>query len=301
MNGWDFFAITSAIAIRDYFRDKDKEREKIAKYYNQIYKEISRESSRFLDAVEDIINSVGVRTFPHVIRDGIALMPIYAFYRVLENQVASPTKEQHQLMDVFFKSLTLPFDKSELISAARGRGRAKTILNDTVGVSKGYVGAFWRELFKMIYASEFSEDVVRSITDPFTSIVMRFSILGTRNSDVALPICQDFVVNMYDQISEHYSKSDDDYDFYGAVPFLQHKKNVESLVTTIDHCVDDPEAPNATFSLPYFLSICLKDIIDLSSAPVYKKIEMLDEIMKLSDICICIEDQTIDAHRFFSG
>lgn len=290
MGFFDAFTFSMLMAFRDWSRDNERQKEKRAQFYQQCIEEITDIASDMFQVISSVAKEANPNFVSDEIIEGVIMLPIYGFYKVLQNQCVPPTKEQQGMLDIYFKTMPFPFTKNEFIAAACSENSARQYMEDLVGISVTRVGRFWRLFFKLLYITESEEETLDKVTYKFSDIVFRFEILG-KQEDIALPICNEFVEAVYEQIKQCRNLPEETVDFIGEVPFDEHLRKMKDISMDLARAAGEDEDKIVEL-LDFFCVGLLYSIAIQTTRNDRDKEKILNRALELSGI-----DIGIDGHR----
>ncbi len=281
---WDVLSFSTVMAVRDWNRDNQRRKERAAKFYQKCSEEIADSASYMFEVISSVWKKANPAYIPEEINQGIMTLPAYAFLRVLQAQGGTSTPEQTKVLNIFFNSLGLSFSKNEFIAAARSQNATRQSIEDLVGVSDSRAGRFWQTFFKAMYKTNSDESTLSELIKHFSSIVMRFSILGMPESEAALPICEEFINSVHMQIIECRNLPEKDLDFIGETTAAEHFDRMRNLsIDLVGRAGDQDELDIEQLFILFSIGI-LYYVVDHTTRNVSDQANMLDFAMDLSGI-----------------
>lgn len=281
----DALTFSTAMAVRDYYRDKDKQKAKQKNFYQKCNEEIADAAAELVDVISVVSTQANPSYIPNEMVNGSTTLPVYAFLKVLQKQ-GSPTTEQTKLLDIFFNVMKFPFLKHEFLAAVQSNNHARQHIEDLVGISDFKSGTFWHMFFKAMYKTNSDEKTLSKVIEYFSSIIMRFAILGRPDSEVALPICEDFINAVHNQIVKCRSLPEEDLDFMGEVSYIEHYKRMKAICQSLADESGDGEVLEVDQLFVFFSIGIIYEVIKHSTRSVSDKAEMLDYIMRSLEIAL---------------
>ncbi|MGN1114517.1 MAG: hypothetical protein ACI4RC_05290 [Oscillospiraceae bacterium] len=287
MRRWGFsdsLAFAVAMTVWDMNRKKERRLIKTQKFYQECYEKITNDSGRAFDIVTKVVKKASRRYIPDEILTGSTYLTPYAFSLVIERQ-GRVTKGQNKIIDIYFNSMDFPFSKIGYLSAARN-GNELGDFRKTISISKNYVGGFWVNFFRALYKSGTQKDL-QDMIDCTTSIIMRFSILGNLDSDIANGICKDFVDSVNYQINEVREISINEVDWLGVVPISDR---LEEMKTSYEYLIDNSNITDEISKeellpcLELQILNCICDVVMMTKQPKSVKLRMLNDAVTFAGI-----------------
>jgi len=284
MDFWDHLTLVTLITVRDYYHDKEKQKQKIGKIYEKCKEEIACAASDLFNAITEVSEKANPNCIPNEIGTGSIILPVYAFAKVLQAQGGIPSSEQKSFLDFYFKNMSVGFSENEFLASMHSNNDTQHKMDALVGISENSVGTFWIAFFKAMYVTKSDERTLSKVADYFSSIVVRFSILGKPQSQVALPICESFIKAIHMQIIECRKLPENDLDFIGEVPYLEHKQRITNIAMSLLYAAGEQDGLDLDQMLPIFYISMLYDMVNMASRNIHDKAGILDYAMKLCSI-----------------
>ena len=282
MNLWDVFGVAAVLSIRDYYRDLDYQKHKTAKFYQKCIEEISNDMSAAFELICGEFERVSPDNIPTEIVNGSTILGLYGCGLVLQVQ-PSISADQDRLLDIIFRCLSIPYSKEQFIYAVRSKSGVYSQFIDLIGITKENVGDFWLSLFKMFLKNSLNQKSLSAIMFRFSNIVMRFAILGHKDSEVAFPIIEEFYKSVDFQMSNLQPIVEDEIDFIGPMPYVSHLLNMKRLFDELmydSHPETDGMEPGSFQELfEYMLLNNISNLIMACSMNPTQKVEMIDEVL----------------------
>ena len=284
MDFWDRAWAIHAMAVRDYFKERDAQQKKWDDFCQKCTSEILTEASNIAGYIQEV---TAKQTGQHVHRDlaqGIIYLPLYGFYLVLQRQNGI-AKEQSRLLQLYFQHFNLPFTMNLFLDATKRDNYARKNLLELVGISQTYAGGFWVQFFKTLYRTDEDETYVKKVIDSFCSITMRFAAMNGQMPDALLSILENFFKDVQVQSVLCRQVPDDEVDFYGDSPFVEHfNKFKEEAYKVCRHTMDeDDEDLNPTNVFQGVTLGGIYQVVSRSSRNRADKIRMTDDILSQID------------------
>lgn len=273
MDFWSSVNMAMLAMLHDHNRELDRR----ADYYQKCREKISDDACEMTDLIEAVFEHTNTNIVPNSILDGMKLLPLYAGYLVLRAQGGRPTREQDIMMDLFYKHLHPPVSKSTLLSAARN-GVGAGQLEEVVGLSDTQAGTFWRTFFKAVYISDSKS--LSTFLQLFCDMVMRFSVIGNPQSQVAQPVCERFLKAAHKQADAVVNGPEDELDLMGEVPYREHKDHAIRLAKDLAQLADVTDQLDMDALMPLFLIATLYELLEHASGGVNAKAQMMEYIMQ---------------------
>ena len=220
MDFWDHLTFATTLAIRDYYREKEKQKKKLEEFRMQCGSEIAAEASKFYNLAQKLTEQAKIRIVPKEFTDGTMLFPMYVFNRVLALQRNRVTKSQDKLLSTYRATMMAVVKPSPTMSA----------VNEIMRIDDTGVGAFWKIFFKVLYLTPNDEHVLIEISECFTNVAVRFAFLGGVDIKLTEPMCNAFIRALHIQSIACRSLPEEDIDFIGEIHFLEHKDRMYSHV-----------------------------------------------------------------------
>jgi hypothetical protein len=281
----DFFEtlqIATLMAIRDYYKEKDKQKQRVADFNQQCIEGVANASSRLCDIIVDTSTKAFGDSTPKSVADGIYNLPFYAMLNVSRKQ-GGISLNQQKVLDIFFRNLNTSYNKIDFINAVNNRGNLENILYESVGLNGSKVGEFWSQFFSALRVTQCAQNILSEIIDCYSEIVMNFAFLNTNGESVTNSIVKEFINNVSNQYEVSFSNKDN-IDFAGEKSFLQHKADLETLSwKIIQKSGDQGELDMKELLDNLFMSVLI-GLSDLSNEPINKKAEILDYLLNISGV-----------------
>ena len=284
MDFWDHLTLVTLITVRDYYHDKEKQKQKIGKIYEKCKEEIACAASDLFNAITEVSEKANPNCIPNEIGTGSIILPVYAFAKVLQAQGGIPSSEQKSFLDIYFKNMSVGFSENEFLASMHSNNDTQHKMDALVGISENSVGTFWIAFFKAMYVTKSDEGTLSKVADYFSSIVVRFSILGKPQSQVALPICESFIKAIHMQIIECRKLPENDLDFIGEVPYLEHKQRITNIAMSLLYAAGEQDGLDLNQMLPIFYISMLYDMVNMTNRNTHDKAGILDYAMKICSI-----------------
>ena len=284
MDFWDHLAIATTLSVRDYYRDKEKRQRKEQQFFSKCVDEITDSAKNFIDIVYNVFKKANPNYFPKEVSNGINMLPLYAFYKVLQAQGGTPSSMQTSLLEAFFNNVDVPIKRAEFLSSIRINNEARKLVEGLMGISDSFSGSFWITFFKALYVTKSDEATLTKVIESFSGIVMRFSILGKPQSEVAISIIEKFIMALEKQVVECRRLPESELDFFGEVHYLTHKIRIEDLLKSFFREVQGQDSAGVEASLNVFFVTMLYDLINMSTRADYDKAEILEKMMQRCSI-----------------
>jgi len=267
----------AARELWDSHRETEVKEERQALFFQKCREDFAAAAADLHGSIIGISEGANPCDIPAEILDGSAMLPVYAFKKVLEVQGGCPTLEQDELLDLFFSRIDPEFTKYEFLASLSSNNRVSQRMGALVGISDSFAGEFWVTLFKAINVTNGDEKVLSKITVPFSTLVICFAILGKLQSQFGVSICEDFVNAVYKQIIKCRSLPESGVDWFGEVHYLEHKKRMENIATALFTAAGEQDEIDIREKLDYFFVTILYDLVNSSTMTVPDKARILDE------------------------
>ena len=289
--GWGFaesLAFAAVMTLRDMSKEKNNRLIKTQKFYQEFYERIADDSCKAFNVVLKTVQKASRRYIPKEIGLGSTYLALYAFALIIERQ-GRVTSEQNKIIKMYFDNMDFPFPQSDYLSAAK-TGAELDDFRAVISISKNYVGSFWVNFFRALYKSGTQKDL-QDVIDCTTSMIMRFSILGNPNSNLAPEICEYFVESVNYQINQVREISIKEVDWLGVIPIPDRLKEMktfyESLIDNSD-ITDNISKEELLPLLDMLILNCICDVVMLTKQPKSIKLQMMNDAVALSGIKIDI-------------
>lgn len=278
---WEALTVSVIMATRDYYKDRERNILRRNQFKQKCMESISKEASEICHSVEAVVKKQRTAYMSESIGDGVQQLPMYAFYLVLRNQLVSVTKEQRTVIEIFSANLSLPYSVRDFLAATKQSNDVRSYIEGLVGISKIYVGDFWKEFFKSVYRTDTEEKIVTDIIKKFADIVMNFSIIGDAKTNHAESILEKFMEDVGFQSANCWSLPQDRIDIYGDNSYIEHYRNFEEEYRkTIKLTKADEDGLPAFEIYPYFCMGVIYQVVEESTGSVEDKATCIDYIMK---------------------
>jgi hypothetical protein len=284
MDFWDHLTLVTLITVRDYYHDKEKQKQKIGKIYKKCKEEIACAASDLFNAITEVSEKANPNCIPNEIGTGSIILPVYAFAKVLQAQGGIPSSEQKSFLDFYFKNMSVGFSENEFLASMHSNNDTQHKMDALVGISENSAGTFWIAFFKAMYVTKSDESTLSKVADYFSSIVVRFSILGKTQNQVALPICESFIKAIHTQIIKCRKLPENDLDFIGEVPYLEHKQRTTNIAMSLLYAAGEQDGLDLDQMLPIFYISMLYDMVNMTNRNTHDKAGILDYAMKICSI-----------------
>lgn len=282
---WDALTVSVIMAARDYYKERERNILRRNQFKQKCMESISQEALEICRSVETVVKKQRTAYMSEAIGNGIQQLPMYAFYLVLRNQPVSVTKEQRTVIDIFSANLSLPYSVQDFLTAIKQNNDVRSYIESLVGISKKYVGGFWKEFFKSVYRTDTEEKVVTDIIQKFADIVINFSIIGDAKTNHAEYILDKFMADVGFQSANCRSLPQDEIDVYGDNSYLEHYRNFEEEYRrTVELTKAEEDGLPAFEIYPYFCMGVIYQVVDQSTRSVEDKASCIDYIMNACDM-----------------
>jgi hypothetical protein len=291
---WDRVWLVHAMAVREYFKERDVQQKKWEDFCHQASEEILSEAGNITRYIEQATSK---QTGQHVHNDlvtGIVYLPLYGFYLVLQRQKGI-AKEQSRLLQLYFQHFNLPFTMNLFLEATKRDNYARKTILDLGGISQTQAGGFWIQFFKVLYRTDEDTTYIQKVIDSFCNISMRFAALNGQMPDELLLILENFLKDVQTQAVLCRQVPNDTVDFYGDAPFVDHFKEFKKESYKVcNYTMDvDDEDLNPT---SLFQGVCLGGIyqvIKRSTRNRADKIKMMDDVLSQIDVGTSVDGEYI--------
>ena len=255
-----------------------------AKEYKQsCAEEITSAAADLSDELGDAMKRREPIPYPAEIVDGIPLLILYSFAKVIKIQNGELTKEQSDLLDIFFRRFPLSFTKTDFIMSATSINAARKQIVKSVGVSAKTIGNFWRELFLLVSTVNSDEDVLYRVIEKYMRMLKRFAALGGISGSALEPVCRQFAVDTLTHYANYKKNPESAPDLYGAIPPAEHyKRMLDICVILADKSNSEDSADDVEFIISFSAAGLIYKIVKASKADARNHAELLDYAM---DIC----------------
>lgn|GEM_PF-5644970 len=280
---WDRAWAIRAAMIHDYYREKERQRDKWKEYCDNTVQEILDDCVALTNALSELLKKQpGVHLHP-CLRSGLICLPLYGFYLVQEGGKIF-TKDQDFIVQSIFNSFRrdIPFSRQEYLEALTKDNDAKKRLFDLVEVTDDKTGEFWVQFFKLLYRIDADEEVLFEFFRPFMDLTMKFSVLGGVLESELVPILQMFYLRLKIQSIQCRNLPEDDLDLYGDKSYEEHfneykKEAYDVLNLTMD---SDDEDLNPDLFFRYFTAGIIYQLISRCTRNVEDKVDITKEIFE---------------------
>lgn len=218
---WDRVWAVNAMAIRDYFREREAQRKRWADFCQKCAHEIIDECTSIAQIVTDATSKQAGTHVYKDLYDGIIQLPLYGFYLVLSRQNGI-VNEQLTVLDLFFDHFNIPYTKNQFLEATRIDNQARRDMLALVGISEQNAGRFWVQFFKVLYRTDEDTSNISKLIDAFSSITMRFAAISGKAEAYLLEVLSVFYNDVHNQSVMCRLLPDDTIDLFGDVPFIEH-------------------------------------------------------------------------------
>jgi len=282
---WDRVWAVNALAIRDYYREREEQRKKWENFCQQCMQEIIDDGANILKVVSDATSKQsGVHVHKDLVQ-GIPQLPLYGFFLVLNRQ-GSICKEQSRLLQMYFAHFDIPFSMNLFLDATKTDNYTRKDLLDLVGISETYAGGFWVQFFKTLYRTDEDTSCISKVIDSFCSLTMRFAAMSGKTEDYLLAILEKFLLSVHLQADLCRQAPDEVIDFYGDAPFTDHfktyKENTYKVCRmTMDE--NDEELNPLNFFTAFSMGI-IYQVIRRCTRNRADKIKIMDDVLEKVDI-----------------
>lgn len=222
----DRLAFVAVMTIHEMEQAKKKRLIKLQSFYQSCYEEIAEQSEKACNVISEITTRASKCYVPDSIYKGIQYLPLYAFGLVIAN-LGSVYSEQKKIISMFFKHFEYPFNQREYENMCSRKAWTDEFRN-TIMISKSFIGDFWLDFFRALYKCGTQSDY-QTVIDCVTYIVMRFSLLGNTESEIALPICKSFIEQANYQLNNCINTKVTGIDWYGTVPVSEYIAEANSI------------------------------------------------------------------------
>ncbi len=277
MDFWSSVNIAMLAMLHEHNRELDRR----ADYYQKCREKISDDACEMTDLITTVFGNTNTNIVPNSILGGMKLLPLYAGYLVLRAQDGRPTREQNIMVDLFYKHLHPPISKATFLSAARS-GVGAEPLEELVGLSDTQIGTFWHNFFKAVYISD--SKTLSTFLQLFCDMVMRFSVIGNPQNQVALLICERFLNAAHKQADAVANGPEDELDLMGEVPYWEHKDRALRLANDLAQLAGVTDQLDMDALMPLFLIATLHELLENASGGVSAKAQMMEYIMQESNL-----------------
>lgn len=284
---WGFaesLAFAAVMTLLDMSNEKKNRLIKTQKFYQECYERIADDSHQAFNVVTKVVQKASRRYIPNEIGTGSTYLALYAFALVIESQ-GRVTSEQDKIIKLYFDNMNFPFSHSAYISAAK-TGSEIGDFRKVISITRNYAGGFWVNFFRALYKSGTQKDL-QDVIDCTTSMIMRFSILGNPNSNLALKICTNFIESVNYQINQAREISIKEIDWLGVVPIPDRLEEMkifyESLIDNSD-ITQDVSKDELLPLLELLILNCICDVVMMTKQPKSVKMQMLNDAVALSGI-----------------
>lgn len=285
MRRWGFaesMMLAAVLTLRDMSKEREQEKKwiKTQNFYQECFSLITENSSKALDVVSRVSNKASACYIPNELTVGCKYLPLYCFYLVINRQ-GKVTAEQNKLIKLYFEHLDFPFSQYTFQEAAKS-GRDIGDFRRIVSISNTFAGEFWVHFFRALYKSGNKQDL-QGVVDAANEMIMRFSILGNPNSNLAVEICNSFVNSVNIQLNQVRQISQDEIDWLGIVPIPERLEEMHKLYEELIDYSNVTEAMSKDDLLPLLDLLILNSICDMAmmtKQPKSIKMQMIKEAVE---------------------
>lgn len=203
-------AYAVVISVKDLLKgNTSKVSMKLRSNYHEHKEKIADDGAAFIDIVSKMLTGVD-RDSANTITEGMPMVPIYIFLKVFRLQMALPSKQQIQMLDLYFGSIDLKISKQDVLNSISGGNASYEQIEYLVGLSDYSLGSFWQELFKTICTSDSKDGIIAVIIRCVESIMTSFAFLGGQNHANFEDKCESFIniiYNQFDKVNRNYPNS----------------------------------------------------------------------------------------------
>lgn len=275
-------AYTIVKSIRDYNKENEKQKEKLAEFYQKCNQEIADAATEMYNLIRMVSTQANLNYIPIELKQGDDTLPFYAFFKVIQAQEGNPSSEQLILLDFFINEINPEFTKNEFLSAVHSNNQTRQKIEELVGMTENKVGSFWSMFFKLVKKTDNEEEAIIKIANYFATIVMHFCVLGKPDSQVALPICESFASLLQDQFTKSQSQPKADLDFYGEAEFLDHYQNMKKLSKDLVYAAGLQNSIDVDLFFKFF---CTGIILELTRRVNHNRLDMGDMVDYSLKLC----------------
>jgi hypothetical protein len=284
MDMWDSLTLATVLAIRDDYCDMEEQVKYDARqrqrYLQKCIDDFVDSAVSLIDTVYVVCKQANPGACPREIIDGVNILPVYIFMKVLRAQGGNPSSNQSNVIDVYFEKFDVGFQKHEFINSLHSNNNARQQMKALLGISETFVGTFWIALFKAMYVTKSKEETLKKIMNHFTTAIVRFAVLGHVQEYVITTICEKFVNAIHKQIVECRKLPESQIDFFGEASPNEHMRRMSDIAFNLYNLAGDPDDPEMEQTFPLFVAGMLRGFINLSSLPKDEKSKLLDKFMQ---------------------
>lgn len=277
---WDRVWLVHAMAVRDYYIEREEQRKRWRRFCRKCITEILDESGKIAGLFSRVLEKQASNRVHEDIVKGVVQLPLYGFYLVLQKQ-REVTLEQSKVIKLFFKHFDIPYSMDSFIQATSLDNGAKRSLLDLVGVSESKAGNFWVQFFKVLYRTEEDTAYVQKVIDAFCAITMRFAALSGKAEDYVLKIMEKFLKDVHVQSVLCREIPNEPIDLYGDTSFVEHFNNFKKEAFKVcNYTMDEnDEDLNPTNLIQAFSIGVIYQIVSRCSRSRADKVRMTDDIL----------------------
>ncbi|HZW48643.1 MAG TPA: hypothetical protein VFF80_00700 [Bacillota bacterium] len=277
---WDGLTITTTSEIRDFYKNENRAKKKESCFILKTIAEISDASKDLSNHILDTAEQTNAAYLPAGISQGRKALPAYAFLKVLQAQVTSPTAEQEKAIDIYFRETGgLGFSKYDFIAAASSDNTVRKQIENLVGITVTASGSFWQDFLQNIQNAEDEKTALADLMKEFAAITMRFSVLGELSCGAATTICEDFLHAVKSQAEKCRTLPHFNLELLGEIAYSEHYQRMKNLIASItDKCTMDEKDLCST--LDHFGVGLLYTFLEKCSCNSADRARLLDTVMK---------------------
>ena len=292
---WDGLMMAILLAARDYFKERDAEKDRWPEFCKKCSQEILLKCRNIAFTLSEAVSKQSGNRVHQDIPDGCVCLPLYGFFLVLKTQ-SDVTEEQLHVIQLLFDHFDMPFTMDSYLAALKVNNDTRKRLFDLVGVSENHAGRFWVQFYKILYRTDSDTAPLSEIIKEFCAIVMRFSALGRVTEEYLLTMLKQFAIDVETQSVKCCSLPNDEIDAYGDEAFTEHfKKFKQETYNICNHTLDadDPDL-NPKLIFEAFSIGLIYQVISRSSRTRASKIAIMDDILSK-----CNVDSEVDGAYVF--
>jgi uncharacterized membrane protein SpoIIM required for sporulation len=269
-------------------------------YFQKCIDDFVASAVNLIDTIYTVCKMANPGVCPREIVDGVDILPVYIFMKVLKAQGGSPSSNQSAVIDVYFKKFDPGFQKYEFIESLHSNNNARQKMKALIGISETFVGTFWIALFKAMYVTKSDEETLKIIMKYFTTAIVRFAVLGNVQEHVITAICEKFVNALHKQILECRKLPESQIDFFGEASPNEHLRRMSDIAFSLYNTFGDPEGPDMNEMFPHFIAGLLHGFINKSSMSITDKGKLLEELMQRFSIDVSLGDMRFSGPMLFT-
>lgn len=227
MDFFDVLQTASLVALNAYFAKKLQKEHEREKFVQSCYQETANAAEKMANVILNAVTR-GFRAdfYPKILADGTMDIPIYSMLCVLKKQ-RGISKEQSEIVDLFFRNLSTSYSKTDFLQAVKGFGSLEQQLKNNVGYNAGE-GAFWNLFFSVVSGLDDRNKIVEQIVRANSDFIMNFSALSAEpNAKLNAQILIDHFISSLGSFYEQSVKNPQYIDYSGKHGWQWYKESIE--------------------------------------------------------------------------